>query len=125
MLGLRKRRAYDLRRTFISLARTDGADRDKLKAVTHGPSGEILDLYTTWPWETLCAEIAKLRVQRREGLVLALSDPATAEQVTFGSRFLDRARKRWSQVPDSVLVSKTEARLALVTGTVFKTDGAS
>ena len=59
----------------------------------------------------------------REGLVLALSDPEAAEQVTFRSRFLDRARKRWSQAREAVLVSGAEAHPALVTGTVFKTDG--
>jgi integrase len=49
-LGLRKRRVHDLRRTFISLALADGARNDVLRWVTHGPDGDIVDLYTTLPW---------------------------------------------------------------------------
>ena len=95
MLGLRTtagvtelaRRGHDLRRTMITLAREDGADRDVLKAITHGPSREILDVYTSWTWAHLCAQVAKLRVTLRpdesEGACYIL---ATAEE---------RARKRW------------------------------
>ena len=61
-IGVRVRRQHDLRRTFISLAQEDGASRDILKAVTHGPSAAIMDLYTTLSWPTLCAEVAKLRI---------------------------------------------------------------
>ena len=39
-LGMRKRRQHDLRRTFISLARADGARKDVLERVTHGSRGE-------------------------------------------------------------------------------------
>jgi len=78
-LGLRHRRGHDLRRTMISLARSDGADRDKLKACTHGPSGSIIDLYTTWTWASLCDEVAKLRIGVGRGgadqLELALPEP--------------------------------------------------
>lgn len=38
-LGLRHRRGYDLRRSFSSLARTDGARPDILKLITHGSDG--------------------------------------------------------------------------------------
>ncbi len=67
-LGLRHRRGHDLRRTMISLARTDGARKDILELCTHTPrkSGNTIDLYTTFPWEALCAEVAKLQVQRHE-----------------------------------------------------------
>ena len=61
LLGLRGRRVHDTRRTFISLALADGADRDKLAWVTHGPKGDIVSLYTTLPWESLCTEVAKLK----------------------------------------------------------------
>ncbi len=70
--GLRHRRMHDLRRTFISLALTDGARKDVLRWVTHGPEGDIVDLYTTLPWSALCDEVAKLRVSRRDGTVVAL-----------------------------------------------------
>ena len=71
-LGLRKRRQHDCRRTFISLAQADGARKDILRWVTHGPTGDIMDVYTTLPWEALCAEVAKLRLELREGRVLEL-----------------------------------------------------
>lgn len=63
MLGLRRRRMHDLRRTFISLARDDGANKDLLRWVTHGPDkGDIMDVYTTPDWSALCAEVSKLRI---------------------------------------------------------------
>ena len=74
-LGLRHRRGYDLRRSFISLARTDGARPDILKLVTHGSDGQrnMMDLYSTLDWSVLCAEVAKLRIDRVErGKVIAL-----------------------------------------------------
>ena len=63
-LELRRRRVHDLRRTMISLSRMDGARGDMLKACTHGPSKAVLDLYTTFTWESLCAEVGKLKVRR-------------------------------------------------------------
>lgn len=63
-IGLRPRRTHDLRRTFVTLARSDGADRDVLKVVTHGASTDVLDLYTSYPWATLCESVSKLNVQR-------------------------------------------------------------
>jgi site-specific recombinase XerD len=65
MLGCRGRRTHDSRRTFISLALADGADKHKLRWVTHGPPADIIDLYTTLPWETLCGQVAVLKIQRR------------------------------------------------------------
>jgi integrase len=71
-VGLRARRTHDLRRTLITLARADGAPRDALQAVTHGPRGDVLDQYTSWPWPTLCAAVSCLRVERRRGEVYNL-----------------------------------------------------
>jgi len=72
-LGLRARRAHDLRVSCVSLARADGARPDILKWVTHGPSKRsIVDIYTRLPWETLCAEVAKLRIELPECQVIAL-----------------------------------------------------
>jgi integrase len=64
MLGFRHRRGHDLRRTMISLARMDGAGKDLLEVCTHRPTGgrTAIDLYTTFDWEALCAEVAKLRI---------------------------------------------------------------
>jgi integrase len=76
-LGIRARRQHDLRRTFISLARSDGARKDVLEWVTHGPRGDIVDLYTTLPWELLCDEVAKLQMELRSGKVIAFPKAAS------------------------------------------------
>lgn len=70
----RNRRGHDLRRTLITLARSDGAIDSWLRMVTHGPKGaEMLDVYSSPPWEALCAEIAKVRIELRQGAVVALA----------------------------------------------------
>ena len=71
-LGLRRRRQHDARRSFITIARRDGARKDILEAITHGPRGDIVDMYTTLPWELLCEEVAKLKIEQRKGEVIAL-----------------------------------------------------
>jgi integrase len=68
-LGMRKRRIHDLRRSHITLSRTDGAT-ELLRFVTHGASGSILDLYTSPPWPALCAEVAKLKIEIHSGSVV-------------------------------------------------------
>jgi len=67
-LGLRHRRGHDLRRTMISLARSDGARKDLLEVCTHTPGrGQTaIDVYTTFEWPALCAEVAKLRLPMPE-----------------------------------------------------------
>lgn len=77
-LGMRARRTHDTRRTLISLARGDGANLDILKWITHGPSGSILDLYTELPWESLCTEITKLKLELREGRIVELRQVANS-----------------------------------------------
>jgi hypothetical protein len=61
-LGLRSRRQHDARRTFITFCLEDGARKDILRWVSHGPEGDIVDLYTTLTWPALCAEVAKLEL---------------------------------------------------------------
>ncbi len=61
-LGLRTRRQHDLRRTFISLARTDGARADVLEEITHAKRGDIMNLYTELPWAILCEAVSCLRI---------------------------------------------------------------
>jgi hypothetical protein len=64
-LGLRHRRGHDLRRTMISLTRTDGARKDLLELCTHTPRKQsTIDVYTEFPWESLCGEVAKLKIHR-------------------------------------------------------------
>jgi integrase len=64
-LEFRHRRAHDLRRTGISLARSDGADRSILPWGTHAAPREVFDSYTSIEWEALCREVAKLRIRAR------------------------------------------------------------
>jgi hypothetical protein len=79
-LGMRPRRGHDLRRTFITLARVDGARSDLLQMVTHNPSNNIIDIYASMPWPSLCAEVAKLNVQRRKGEFVVLPKAVNGEQ---------------------------------------------
>jgi integrase len=67
-LAIDHRRVHDLRRTFISLARDDGADKHILRRGTHQPPQDVMELYTTVEWRKLCEEVAKLRI--------SLPDPA-------------------------------------------------
>jgi len=43
-------------------------------------SGNTIDLYTTFPWETLCAEVAKLKVQRHERGQIARLELAASDE---------------------------------------------
>lgn len=71
-LGLRPRRVHDLRRTWISLCQSDGADRDVLGWASHGRPGDVMGSYTEIEWERLCAEVGKLRAPRGRGSVVRL-----------------------------------------------------
>jgi hypothetical protein len=65
-LSFRLRRFHDLRRTFITLAREDGAERDVLRLCTHGATGQdVMELYTSFGWSKLCAQVQPLRIERQ------------------------------------------------------------
>jgi len=121
-VGLRARRQHDARRTFISLAMAEGARKDILRWVTHGPKGDIVDLYTTLPWHTLCEEVARLKIDlapAQEAQVIALANYAnsrdrhlhstyTAENskpipvlTLRGGRDLNPRRPPWQEGPRS------------------------
>jgi integrase len=73
-LGLRHRRHYDMRATFITLALEDGADPNVIETrVTHTKrSRSAFDGYNRGrQWEATCAEVAKLRITRRLATELA------------------------------------------------------
>ncbi len=80
-LELRKRRLHDLRRILISFVLGDGAWKDILRWITHSPSGDIMDPYTTHTLEVYCAEVAKLRIDLREGRLIALPKAARARGI--------------------------------------------
>ena len=88
LLGLRtkagvkmNRRGHDMRRTFITLARTDGAIDGLLRWVTHGPTSDMIDVYTSPPWPALCAEIGKLKVALREGALLPIANSGASRWI--------------------------------------------
>lgn len=90
----RNRRGHDLRRTLITLARADGAIDSLLRWVTHGPRpSEILDVYSSPPWASLCAEIGKLRVRLLEGKLVELHGHL-GPSVVQGSEVSDTAAEK-------------------------------
>jgi integrase len=97
-LQLRRRRGHDLRRTFITLARADGARRDVLEAITHGSRGNIVDVYTEWPWATLCEAVGCLRVQRKTGQLMVV-------QLAVGDEFSHTLLTRGEDVEKSAIES--------------------
>jgi hypothetical protein len=67
------------------LARENAARKDVMEWITHGPRGDIVDLYTTPPWELLCTEISKLRISQRRGKILAFPKRAAAGETNEAS----------------------------------------
>lgn len=64
-LGIRRRRVHGARHTFISLLIDDGARADLVAKITHTKvERSAFDAYRNEAWSTLCAEVAKLRVER-------------------------------------------------------------
>jgi hypothetical protein len=63
-LGIRRRRHYDSRRTFASLAQDGGALKERVRWLTHTP-GDQLDDYTSPSWESLCEAVACIPVRLR------------------------------------------------------------
>ena len=105
-LGLRGRRNHDARRTMISIARAGGASKDLLGWITHGPPGDVIDGYTTLPWETLCEQVLCIKVERRAGKVIALPVVAATgggptETAIGDSRSQVRSQVRLSARADS------------------------
>ena len=67
LLGIRTQRIHDSRRSFISLARDDGAQRDVIKSLTHPlDNSDAHDSYTTFAWSRCCEEVAKLKIGLRK-----------------------------------------------------------
>ena len=95
-IGLRARRQHDARRTFISIARADGARPDILRWATHGPTGDIVDDYTTLPWPTLCEEVAKVRIDLLEGKVIEFPLAATGTDPKTTKALLEEEGPRYT-----------------------------
>ena len=103
-LGLRHRRHYDTRRTFISLGVAGGGRKDVLRWITHRP-GDVFDEYTTLPWETLCEAVTAIQIAVPEagsGLQLARTAPAGTEAVTLAVTLAKRDGVRHDEAPGTV-----------------------
>ena len=70
--GLRRRRHYDTRRTFISLALGGGASKDLLMSITHPRPADAFDMYRTPAWEALCGAVDCIAVRLKQGQVVEL-----------------------------------------------------
>lgn len=70
-LGYRRRRIYDLKRTFITLARRKSL-KEHVRWITHAPPTEIIDQYTSPEFPVMCEVVRKLEVSLRTGDVVRL-----------------------------------------------------
>jgi len=103
-LGLRHRRHYDTRRTFISLGVAGGGRKDVLRWITHSP-GDVFDEYTTLPWETLCEAVTAIRITVPEagaGPELGRTAPAGTAAVTLAVRLAGRDGVRDDEAPGTI-----------------------
>jgi hypothetical protein len=64
MPGLRHRRVHDLRRTGITLAREDGAERSVLRLCTHGAGRDVMEVDPTFGWSRLCGQVSCIKIER-------------------------------------------------------------
>lgn len=77
--GMRPRRLHDFRRTMVSLAQAGGADPSVIRWITHTPArSDMIALYTSLPWATLCSAVSRIRCQVLEGEVIPLRKAAGA-----------------------------------------------
>jgi hypothetical protein len=93
LLGLRARRGHDLRRTFITLAQVDGARKEVLEAISHGPRGDIVSVYTSFPWPVLCEAVGRLKIRWGAPNVAGL-DGAIRYTAVTGE---ESPRNRWTK----------------------------
>lgn len=62
-----------------------------METISHGPRGDIINVYSSFPWPALCAEVAKLKIDMRGGQVI---------EAEFATEFATRqesARRRWGK----------------------------
>ena len=83
------------------LAQVDGARRDLLETISHGPRGDIVSVYTTFPWPALCAEIAKLKIELKNDLALLSGSKALATKFAT-ARLKGGNRWRKSVTPSGI-----------------------
>jgi len=114
-LELRSRRGHDLRRTFITLARADGARADLLEMVTHAPRGNIINIYTSMPWANLCAEVAKLGIALpQDAEIIPLRRAANAESPRIVAPGLTTVVTTFSGAASKSLMSLVKSKPKIV-----------
>jgi hypothetical protein len=123
-LGLRARRGHDLRRTFITLARDDSARADLLELVSHAPRGNIINIHTSMPWENLCAEVLKLRIELpqhadiipiRRGVNAESPEPCGSRLTSLFTSVVGGPRKTGRLIVEARGVEARESECGLVT----------
>lgn len=101
--------SHGFRRLFISDARSGGARKDVLERITHNASGEIIDIYTTWEWSTLCGAVGCLQpAGGPDGLDQAV--PKDSFGTTFGTNQSQDSfspAKDWVKVVEAVGIEPT------------------
>lgn len=102
-VGITRRGTHTGRRWFASYSRMDGASKDIIERITHNPTGEVIDRYTYFGWESLCAEVLKLKV---------LARPA-AEVVSLPRAVNEKYHRNYHAEGDGALLS-LETRGVLV-----------
>lgn len=105
IVELPHRRFHDSRRTFISLAQADGAQREHLLPVTHtsGRDRAAFDLYTSIPWATRCAAVATFRPISPDNY-LELSRQIVAEEGCYAGCYVasqapEISGEKWLEAP--------------------------
>jgi hypothetical protein len=130
-LGLRRRRFHDLRRAFITLAREDGAEKDILHLCMHGaPGQDVMELYTSFGWATLCKQVAALQMRRakpaadkgptrryHESLLAAFVSGASIGEAARQAGVSERTARRWKAGHGTEVLA---ARRALLDGLLTK-----
>lgn len=108
-LGLRHRRGHDLRRTMISLCRSNGAVADILRRATHKPPKEVIEGYTTFEWAVVCAEVAKHPIRRPSAAeVITLRRAASASAESLVPALVPPPASGWNMPPKSVALPGLE-----------------
>ena len=115
---MRARRFHDLRRTGVTVYRQAGADKDTLRLCTHGaPGQDVIELYTSFGWETLCCQIALCAllltrsVRVKKWVEAAGIEPGHFDDLGYGSR-LHRAEV--GNLPREMCGSRALSRVAKV-----------
>ncbi|NNE18233.1 MAG: site-specific integrase [Myxococcales bacterium] len=91
-VGIADKGTHAFRRYFITYARADGASPDVLERFTHNRRGEIIDVYTSFEWPTLCRAVRCLKVDLERGKRLDFGPAADRVWDTFLDTEVDPGR---------------------------------